>query len=79
MGILSHSPLPKPHADKTGLGLMWTQMLQQKQRSVSLSFFPLTGTYLMLANKSSKQNSGYLIHHIDQVVFLNYPSFRLQE
>lgn len=54
-------------------------MLEQKQRSVSLYFFPLTVTHLMLANKSSEQNSGDLIHHVDQMLLLSYPSFRLQE
>lgn len=28
---------------------------------------------LSLANKSSKQNSGDLIHHSDQLLFLNFP------
>lgn len=76
---LSHSSLPKSHADKTELGLMWTQMLEQKQKSVSLYFFPLTAAYLMLASKSSKQNSGDLIHQVYQVLFLNYPCFILKE
>lgn len=33
----------------------------------------------MLANQSSNQNSGDLINHVDLVLFIIYPSFRLQE
>ena len=76
---LSHSSPPKSRADKTELDLTRTWMLEQKQNAVGLYCFRLTVTYLMLASKSPKQNSGDLIHHVDQVLFLNYPSFRLKE
>lgn len=46
-------------------------MLEHTQVWQSVSLFPCSD--LSPANKSSKQNSGDLIHHSDQLLFLSFP------
>lgn len=46
-------------------------MLEHTQVWQSVSLFPCTDP--SLANKSSKHSSGDLIHHSDQLLFLNFP------
>lgn len=54
-------------------------MLEWTQKSDSLYFSPPTVTCLILPNMSFKEISGDPTHHLDQILFLNYPSFRRKE